>query len=318
MSELHRFLFDGLPVRGLLVRLTDSWREVLARRREAGDEFPAPVRHLIGEMAAAGVLMHDSVKFDGDLVLQIFGDGPVRLAVAEVRADLGFRVTAKVVAAVPEEAGLAAMLNVHGRGRCAISLHPRQALPGRQPYQSVVSLHGDAGEPLQAIGPVIEHYMLQSEQLDTCLVLAADDHAAAGLMLQRLPPAGHDRDEDGIGRSEAYNRLALLAATLTREELLGLGADAILHRLFWNEPLVRLPAPLATRAPHFACTCSRQRVAAMLQGLGRAEVDDIVRERGEVEVGCDFCGVKQRFDPVDAAGLFTPRRDHPPASETLN
>ena len=316
VSELHRFLFDGLPVRGLLVRLSDDWREVLARRGGAGQAFAGPVQGLMGEMAAAAVLMHGNVKFDGDLILQIFGDGPVKLAVAEVRADLGFRVTAKVVGELAPGADLQSMLDVHGGGRCAISLLPRQSLPGRQPYQGVVSLRGDDNLPMPTLAAMLEHYMRQSEQLETRLVLAADERAACGLLLQRLPRT-ETRDADGES-DDAFHRLGLLAATLTRDELLGLDVEAILRRLFWDEPLRLLPADLPARRPHFACTCSRERVAAMLQCLGRAEVDDIVREQGEVEVGCDFCGAMQRFDPVDALELFTPRRDQPPVPTTLN
>ena len=104
MSELHRFVFDGLPVRGILVRLSEGWREVLARRADASLPWPEPVRHLLGEMTAAGVLMHANIKFAGDLILQVFGDGPVKLAVAEIRADLSFRVTATVRGAVAEDA----------------------------------------------------------------------------------------------------------------------------------------------------------------------------------------------------------------------
>src|SRR4051812_34141251 len=99
-DELHKFIFEGLPVRGMLVRLTGSWHEVL-RRREAAEPFPEPVRQLLGEMAAAATLMQANIKFNGSVVLQIFGDGPVKLAVAEVLPDLGFRVTAKVVGDVP-------------------------------------------------------------------------------------------------------------------------------------------------------------------------------------------------------------------------
>ncbi|HEX7439197.1 MAG TPA: Hsp33 family molecular chaperone HslO, partial [Caldimonas sp.] len=190
MSELHKFIFEGQPVRGLLVRLTDSWQEVLARRVQADDVYPAPVRSLLGEMAAAAVLMQANIKFNGALVLQIHGDGPVKLAVAEVQPALTFRVTAKVTGAVPADARLEALLNVHGKGRCAITLDPKDRLPGQQPYQGVVSLHGDVREPLQDLSQVLEHYMLQSEQLDTKLILAADDSLAAGLLIQRLPGAG--------------------------------------------------------------------------------------------------------------------------------
>ena len=312
MSELHKFIFEGLPVRGMLVRLTDGWQEVLARRAAASDAFPAPVRALLGEMAAAGVLMQGNIQFAGALVLQMYGDGPVKLAVAEVQSDLTFRVTAKVVGEVADGAELEAMLNVHGQGRCAITLDPKDKRPGQQPYQGVVALHGDHGEPLQHLSEVLEHYMLQSEQLDTKLILAADDSIAAGLLIQRLPVQGEgnlqgaQRNEDLIGLDEAYNRIALLAGTLTREELLTADADTILRRLFWEEPIRRFPVLRGEDGPRFVCSCSRERVGSMLKSLGRDEIDGIVAEQGRVEIGCDFCGIKYHFDPVDVGELFTP------------
>ena len=96
MSELHKFIFDGLPVRGAIVRLTDAWQEILQRRAgnlETG-AYPEAVRALLGEMTAAGVLMQSNIKFNGSLILQVMGDGPVKLAVAEVQSDLGLRTTA--------------------------------------------------------------------------------------------------------------------------------------------------------------------------------------------------------------------------------
>ena len=324
MSELHKFIFDGLPVRGMLVRLTDGWKDVLARRTAASDEFPPPVRALIGEMAAAGVLMQANIKFNGALILQVFGDGPVKLAVAEVQPDLAFRVTAKVVGEVPDGARLEAMVNVRGQGRCAITLAPADTRNGQQPYQGVVALHGDRREPLQALGDVLEHYMLQSEQLDTKLIIAANDEVAAGLLIQRLPVegtgnlAGSARNEDQIGLNEAYNRIATLAATLTSEELLTLDADTVLRRLFWDEPLRRFEWRKGEGAPRFECSCSRQRVGGMLKGLGRDEIDGIVLEQGRVEIGRDFCGIKYHFDPVDVGELFTPPQDQAPGSAALN
>lgn len=318
MSELQKFLFEGLPVRGMLVRLTDSWREVL-KRREAVGPHPAPVRQLLGEMAAAGVLMQANIKFNGALVLQVFGDGPVKLAVAEVQPELAFRVTAKVVGEVGEGDQLEALVNEAGKGRCAITLDPTDKKPGQQPYQGVVPLHGDRREPLQRVEQVLEHYMLQSEQLDTRLVLAANDEVAAGLLIQRLPVEGEGnleglRNEDEIGISEAFNRIAMLAGTLTKEELLGLPPQKILRRLFWEETL-RVFDPLT---PRFACTCSRERVAGMLRGLGRDESDSLIAERGLVEVGCEFCGLQYRFDAVDVGEIFTPGQNSPPGSTALN
>jgi molecular chaperone Hsp33 len=316
-DELHKFIFEGLPVRGMLVRLGPAWRESL-QRREAQGAYPAPVRALLGEMAAAATLMQANIKFNGALILQVFGDGPVKLAVAEVQPDLSFRATAKVVGEVPADARLAAMLNVHGKGRCAITLDPQEKSGGAQPYQGVVGLRGDAGEPLQALAAVLEHYMLQSEQLDTRLMLAANDDCAAGLLIQRLPVEGEgnlerQHREDEIGLNEAFNRIALLSETLTREELLTQDADTLLRRLYWEEDVRRFE-PLA---PRFACRCSRERVRGMLRGLGAEEVQGIVAERGEVEVGCEFCGLQYRFDAVDVGELFTPERDQPPGSGAL-
>jgi molecular chaperone Hsp33 len=323
MSQLHKFLFDGLPVRGILVQLTDVWQEILKRRAanlETG-AYPEPVRHLLGEMTAAAVLMQSNIKFNGALVMQIFGDGPLKLAVVEVQPDLNVRATAKVVGALDGAQTLSAMVNVKNEGRCAITLDPLNKLPGQQPYQGVVPLFDDHRNKLEKFSEVLQHYMLQSEQLDTTLVLAADDKSAAGLLIQRLPIKGEGNlaakasmaDEDEIGRNEDYNRISILAASLKSEELLQLDADTILRRLFWEEKLIRLE----TLAPSFACSCSRDRVSNMIRSLGADEVESILAERNDVEVGCDFCGQQYRFDAVDAAQIFTSADKQVPGSSAI-
>ena len=319
MSELHKFIFDGLPVRGMLVRLTDAWQEILKRRQAAGG-YPAPVMQLLGEMTAAAALMQSNIKFNGALILQVFGDGPVKLAVAEVQPDLSLRATATVTGSVDADNSLSQLVNVNNQGRCAITLDPKDRFPGQQPYQGVVPLYGDQHEKIESLSKVLEHYMLQSEQLDTKLILAADGNLAAGLLIQRLPVQGQgnlegriDRDanEDQIGRNDDYQRIAMLAGTLKREELLSLDADTILHRLFWEEPHTRFE-PLVRS---FSCNCSRERVGNMLRGLGTAEIESIIAERGKVEVGCEFCGAQYDFEPVDAAQIFTSQsRQQPPTS----
>ncbi len=315
MSELHKFVFDGLPVRGMLVRLDDSWQDLLKRRETP---FPLPVRTLLGELTAAAVLMQANLKFNGALVLQMHGDGPLKLLVAEAQSDLRFRATATVKGDVSDTDGLQDLLNPQGKGRCAITLVPEDPQPGQQPYQGVVPLYGDRREPLHELAQVLEHYMLQSEQLDTRLVLAANEHMAAGLLIQRMPVQGErnlgGRNEDEIGLNEGFNRVAHLAATLTREELLTLDANTLLRRLFWEETLTRYE-PLR---PRFSCSCSRERVRNMMLGLGQAEVDSIVAERGDVEVGCEFCGHAYRFDKVDVAELFTPPAQQAPGSVAVN
>jgi molecular chaperone Hsp33 len=331
LSELHKFLFDGMPVRGMIVRLTEAWQEILARRgaNTATGAYPPPVAELLGEMTAAAALMQSGIKFNGALILQVFGDGPVKVMVAEVKPDLSLRSTATVVGELPADARLPDMVNVNNKGRCAITLEPKDRLPGQQAYQGVVPLFGDDGEKLDRLSEVLQHYMLQSEQLDTTLVLAADDKVAAGLLIQRLPvkgegnlegTAGGDRNpanEDEIGRNEDYNRISILAASLTRDELLTLDVETILRRLFWEEKLLRFEPQTGMLGPRFACTCGRERVAQMIRGLGMEEAESILAERGDIEVGCDFCGKQYRFDAVDAAQIFTSPGDQLPASPTV-
>jgi len=270
---------------------------------------------MLGEMVAAGVLMQSSIKFDGSLVLQIMGDGPVKLAVVEVQSNMELRATATVLGTLAANATLSQMVNVTNQGRCAITLDPQTKFPGQQPYQGVVPLFDDHGKPIEKLNAVLEHYMLQSEQLDTTLVLAADEHVAAGLLIQRLPVQGEgnlsgslvSRDnEDEIGVNEHYNRIAILANTLKREELLNLDVETVLRRLFWEETLTRFEPLTGEVGPRFVCSCSRERVARMIVGLGADEAHSILQERPNIEVACEFCGVQYHFDPVDTARLFVP------------
>lgn len=298
MSELHKFIFDALPVRGMLVRLTDTWTEILHRRASntRTGAYAAPVRDVLGQLVAAATLMQSNIKFDGSLILQILGDGPLKLAVVEVQPDLAVRATATVVGAVDEAATLGQMVNHSRQGRCAITLDPVAKLPGQQPYQGVVPLMDKQGQPIETVSAMLEQYMRQSEQLDTTLVLAANGQIAAGLLIQRLPA------QDTV--DEHYQRISILAKSLQREELLSLDAQTILHRLFWQEQLRQFEPLQGQSAPRFACSCSRERVARMIVGLGQAEAHSILAERSDIEVACDFCGLQYRFDAVDVAQLF--------------
>ncbi len=310
-DSIQRFMLQGAAVRGELVSLDAAWREVTSRHA-----FPRSVRDRLGELCAAGLLLAASLKFDGALILQIHGDGPVALLVAECEADGRFRATAKLRegSACPEDASLAELVNASGKGRFVVTLDPRDRSAQRQPYQGIVPFEGDT------IAQVLERYMDRSEQVPTRLWLAADETRATGLMLQRLPteggrvapsaapaqaeatvaqdspsaPIGSEQDRDG------WSRLQILAETLTGEELLTLPSAQVLRRLFWQEPLHAFDA----RAARFACTCSRQKVSTMLKMLGREEVDDILREQPTVSVRCEFCNTPYDFDAVDSAELF--------------
>lgn len=318
MSEIQKFLFDGLPVRGAIVRVDSPWQEVLTRRANNSETgaYPACLSRVLGEMTAAGLLMQSNIHFDGALVLQIQGDGPVRLAVAEVKSDLRFRATATIAPSqqgkIAADASLEDMFNVHGQGRCAITLDADEKRPGYQPYQGIVSLMDEDGKTLSSLSEILQQYMRLSEQLDTVLIVAANDKVAAGLLIQRIPVKGegnlagaqaNTEEQDVLGHNEDFNRIATLAHSLTEQELLELDSDTILRRLFWQETLSRVD--MQGREPHFGCQCDRERVSNMLRGLGHEEVTDMLEGDKPIEVGCEFCGAQYHFDAVDVAQIFS-------------
>lgn len=308
-DTLQKFIFDNAAVRGEFVEISDTWREIQARHN-----YPPAVKTVLGEMVAAAALLSANLKFNGAIIMQIHGDGPVRLLVVECDSDLRLRATAKLAegAEVAADATLTSLLNVHGKGRFVITLDPTDKMPGQQPYQGIVPLDGED------MATVIENYMLRSEQLDTRLWLGADDTVSRGLLLQKLPRHS-GKDDQVVQQSEAdeletWNRAVMLASTLKQEELLSTDIQTLMNRLFWEET-IRVFEPAH---PQFHCSCTREKVGNMLKMLGRAEVEDALAELGQLGINCDFCGKHYDFDKVDCAQLFasdTPVETLIPASE---
>jgi molecular chaperone Hsp33 len=294
-DTLQKFIFDNAAVRGELVEISDTWREIQARH-----EYPKAVRALLGEMVAAGALLSANLKFNGAVVMQIHGDGPVRLLVVECDANLCIRATAKLApdTAVPDDATLTQLLNVNGRGRFVITLDPLDKVPGQQPYQGIVPLDGDD------MATVIENYMLRSEQMDTKLWLAADDQVSRGMLLQKLPRHSGTSEQSQQASEEeeleTWNRAVMLGRTLKRDELLSTDIHTLLKRLFWEET-IRVFDPVH---PTFHCSCTREKVGNMLKMLGQEEVDSALADLGHLGINCDFCGKHYDFDKVDCAQLF--------------
>ena len=291
MSDvLVPFMFDGADVRGAVVSLDASWREVLLRRR-----YPRAVRALLGEAYAAAALLGSTLKFSGSLALQAQATdagAPVRLMVVECNADLGMRAMAKLGTGVAGEGGALTLPELIGDGKLVITLDPQD---GQAPYQGVVPLTGER------LNLALEHYMHHSEQLDTRIWLAADETRAAGLLIQRIPDAG---GKTGAPPAAAprWVDAALLASTVRSAELLALAPRQLLRRLFHEYDL----RVFEERTARFTCSCSKERVAGMLRMLGRDEVESLLAERGEVKVDCEFCNQAYAFDAVDAARLFIP------------
>ena len=262
-------------MRGEIVHLDATWRAVLERRR-----YPAPLQSLLGDMMAAAALLSAILKFEGSLIMQMQGNGPVQLLVVEATSEHTLRATAKWEG----ELAQGNVTELLGAGRFVISIVPSG---GKQTYQGIVAIEGDS------IAQVLEHYMAKSEQLETRLWLASDSQQAAGMLLQKLP-AAPTQDED------AWNRAKQLGETIRREELLSLPAREIIRRLYHEED-VRV---FESRPVAFRCSCSRERVTSMLRLLGHDEVKSIIAERNTVEVDCEFCGRHYTFDAVDAEQVF--------------
>ena len=286
-DSLHRFLFEQFPIRGHLVHLDASWRALIEHR-----DYPALIRDTLGQAVVASLLLAATLKFDGVLSLQLQGDGPVHLLLAQCTSGLGVRGLARFREEKLKE--VVGFQDLFGRGNLTVTLETDDAA---QRYQGVVSIAGDQ------LSQVIQVYFENSEQLPTRLWLHADARGASGMLLQRLPAGGGasgaaQADPEAV--DDTWTRLQLIADTLTPEEMHSLADEEILHRLF-HEDDVRLfePAPV-----YFRCRCSRERVAGMLHSLGAAEIESVLAERGEVEVHCDFCNRAYLFDAVDVAQIF--------------
>jgi molecular chaperone Hsp33 len=290
-DSLHRFLFEQYPIRGHLVHLDAAWHALIEHR-----DYPEAIRDTLGEAVAASLLLAATIKFEGVLSLQMQGDGPVHLMLVQCTSGLGVRGLARYR---DDASGASRIGDMIGAGNLTVTLETDE---GAQRYQGIVPIAGERlAESLQV-------YFENSEQLPTRLWLHADAQGASGMLLQKLPGRGsspatgaaEDAAMDAEAIEDAWRRVQLIAATLTGEELRTLGDEEILHRLF-NEDDVRL---FEASPVYFRCRCSRERVASMLQGLGEAETRSVLKERGDVEVRCDFCNRAYVFDAVDVAQLF--------------
>jgi molecular chaperone Hsp33 len=279
-DSLHRFLFEQYPIRGHLVHLDASWRALLEHR-----DYPEAVRSVLGEATAASVLLAATIKFEGVLSLQLSGQGPLNLLLAQCTSGLGVRALARYQEQIAE----GNFAELAGSGNLTVTLETDDQA---QRYQGIVPMQGER------LADCLGVYFETSEQLPTRLWLSATDRGASGMILQRLP--GESEHVDSPHVDDAWRRVQLIGDTLQADELHTLSDREILRRLF-NEDDLRLfePSPV-----FFRCRCSRERVATMLRSLGEAESRSILAERGNVEVRCDFCNRAYTFDAVDVEQLF--------------
>ena len=286
-DEVRRFIVENQPVRGHWVRLEGAWRELRAHR-----DYPQPVRELLGQAVAASVLLAATLKFRGQLTLQLQGNGAVSLLVAQCTHDYRLRAVARfdaaAVAALPPTSDRVFRRLVGSEGRVAVTV---EADEHSTRYQGIVPLSGES------LAGSLEAYFARSEQLPTRVLLAADGERGAGVLVQKLPEGAAadetqmreiwEQAERGIERLSEEDLLQCPV-----EELLGRGFAAHDMRLFRGTPV------------QFECRCSHGRVTSLLRTLGADEVRDVLREQGSVTVTCEFCHRPYRFDAGDVEALF--------------
>lgn len=281
-DQSQRFLFDETDVRGEIVTLDLSYREVLSKH-----DYPEPVAQLLGEMLVAAALLCGTLKFEGLMILQAKSDGAVPLLMVECSSEREIRGMARYDAdRIAADADLKALMP---NGILALTVDPESG----QRYQGIAALDGET------LADCLSAYFATSEQLPTRFWLAADSRRARGMLLQQMPA---DRQTDAAERANSWQHLTTLADTLTAEEMLGLDSLTLLHRLY-HEETVRLFEPSSLV---FRCSCSRERSGNALISLGRKDAERLLQEQnGTIEIDCQFCLTQYLFDASDVAQLFS-------------
>lgn len=298
-DAVQPFQVEGAGVRGRLVRLGPALDSILGAH-----DYPAPAAGLLAQAVTLAALLASAFKYEGVFTLQAQGDGPIGLMVADVTGQGAVRGYARVdrdrLAMLAGAAG-APVPRLLGAGNLSFTIDQG---PDTERYQGIVALEG------ARLAECVQSYFRQSEQLETAIVVAetcsAGTHAAeagasrraAALMVQRLPPNGAEDTDDA---EENWRRVVTLASSVTAAELLDdrIGPADILYRLF-HEDGVRV---YRSRPLKHACRCSRAKVERTLGSFPQAEIESFAVE-GVVEVTCEFCGTRYRYDGAALARLY--------------
>jgi len=275
---LHRYTFEQLDVRGELVQIEQTYQEMIA-----GHDYPVAVQKLLGELLVATCLLTATLKFEGDIAVQLQGDGPVKYAVINGDDQQNMRGIARLQS---EVAG-STIKELIGNGVMVLTITPNKG----ERYQGIVPLEHET------LAECLEAYFAQSEQLQTRLWFATDTTAgsekASGLLLQVLPVNKEKSIED-------FTHLEALSNTIKDEELLTLDATTVLTRLYHEDnPRVYEPQPI-----HFKCGCTRERTITALVNVGQQTLLDDAAANGEVKISCHYCLKDYIFSEQDIKSIF--------------
>lgn len=270
---LHRFLFEERGIRGEWIQLTASWQAI-----QQNQQRPDAVQKVLGQALAAVSMLSATIKFKGSLILQAQGNGAIKTLVAQATHNRKIRGLIRS----DEQVTAGSLEDMFGNGNLVLTIKPEHA----DPYQGIIALQG------KNLATALEDYFVQSEQLKTRLWLFANNTQAVGFLLQELP---------GNNDPTNWEHIEILANTITEQELMTLDCQQILYRLF-HEESVRL---FDAEPVGFECVCSQTKIETTLKSLGSKELYDILEERGNIEVDCEFCNTRYLFDKIDVTRLLS-------------
>lgn len=289
---------QGLPVRGRIVRMGQGTLSPILKRHA----YPDHLAEILGEALMLSALVGAGMKFEGKILAQAEGDGPVSMLVGEYRKDGGLRAYANHE---PERWAWLEKVNKGDKPHMPQLFGPMGRLgliivhdnPDMQPYQGIVPLAKGS------LAECARDYFRQSEQVETHLMLAIRKEAdgnwqAGGIMIQRI--ASDDARGD---TSEGWREAEALFATLSADELLdqALPSDQLLYRLF-HEGGVAMDVPEQLVD---ACTCNHDRLVGTLTGMADASLREMVEPDGTLKVNCQFCSREYIIPIGDVTGAVS-------------
>jgi len=287
-DAVRRYLCDLVPdARLMTVHLGKTKNEMLDHQT-----MPMAVKTLCEELVAAACLLSHMLKFDGQMILQIKGSGPITMMVAECSSEGHIRSTAQWA----EVGNASTFEDLVGTGYLAVTVDPRQG----ERYQGIVPLESGS------ISGCLNRYFENSEQLDTKLWLATNQSTVGGLLIQRIP----DEGGQSLQGYSNWKTLSTLADTITDHELALDAGPLLIYKLFHELD----PRGFDPWTIEFGCSCSRERSARALRALGETELKQLFTEQPSFTLDCHFCGQVYQYDQADLEWLLS---DQPPRSDTL-
>ncbi|HAT1793927.1 TPA: Hsp33 family molecular chaperone HslO [Legionella pneumophila] len=275
-DTLQRFIFEHANIRGEIVHIEKTFQNIMNQR-----DYPPMVKNLLGEALVSCLLLASSIKFEGNLSLQFQGDERLSLLLVQCDHNLNIRGFAKCAEGLEIADYAAAFL----QGQMVITISQDNQT---QAYQSLIPIQSTS------MSENLMTYFAQSEQIATRVWLAVNEDMAAGMLLQLMP------GQDTIQREQFWEYAVQLGQTVTENELLTIDNQTLLYRLY-HETELRI---FESRSTRFQCRCNQDKMKQVITVLGEEEATDLIKEKGKIEITCDFCNQKYTFDSIDVTLLF--------------